>query len=442
MKTSSNAAKKGNSAYSSSTAQPKLPCRVTVTESGWHGAKQAAIAAGCSSVSDLLEKLGNGELSVIESDAIALDPIAKANQTLMGGKRFSKGEASPTHRARKESQGREINPRAIAAKLIPSGVPESFSQGVLQQIPQHIHIHTGAEIAEALEDEDLLTPAGISLPKLIFTGVCAAGIIGSLLYVADQILTNGINLSPRRERVEDIVTPKTGDVVAGYTVSDEYGIRPIHPVTGEPNAPHSGVDLATPVGTPIYAIGEKGDRATVDCWWDDGGGGWVVDQTASLYPGYTFQSLHTSENGCRQGKATAGEVIAFSGKSGLGTGEHYDFRVKIDGEYVPPDVKYLEAAVTGKLPAQWLEKRLHDVMVRPAIHPAVYWQTNFKPLKSAARLPASTLHVPTNLNSMTTIQVTINLQKKRIREREACTSDQPGFIECFSRNGCFLAAIF
>jgi len=351
MKTSSNAAKKADSA-SAGMAQPKIPCRVTVTESGWHGAKQAAIAVGCSSVSDLLEKLGNGELSVIESDAIALDPIARANQTLMGGKRFSRGETPPTRRARKASQGREINPRAIAAKLVPAGIPESFSQSVLQHVPQHIHIHTGAEIAEALEDEDLLTPAGISLPKLIITGICAAGIIGSLLYVADQILTNGINLLPRTERIEDIVTPKTGDVVAGYTVSDEYGIRPFHPVTGEPNAPHSGVDLATPVGTPIYAVGQVGDRTTVDCWWDDGGGGWVVDQTAESYPGYTFQSLHTSKNGCRQGEAAAGEVIAFSGNSGLGTGEHYDFRVKIDGEYVPPDVKYLESAVTGDPPVQ------------------------------------------------------------------------------------------
>ena len=235
---------------------------------------------------------------------------------------------------------------------MPPGVPESFSQGVLQHVPQHIHIHTGTEIANALEEEELLTPAGVSLPKLIVTGICAAGIIGSLLYVADQILTNGIDLLPRREQIEDIVTPKTGDVVAGFTVSDEYGIRPFHPVTGIPNVPHNGVDLATPVGTAIYAVGQTGDRVTVDCWWDDGGGGWVVDQTAESYPGYVFQSLHTSKNGCRQGKATAGEVIAFSGNSGLGTGEHYDFRIKIDREYVPPATKYLESAMTGTPPAK------------------------------------------------------------------------------------------
>lgn len=342
MKTSSNAAEgKRRATRHSTTAQPKLPCRVTLTQAGWNGAKNAAIAAGCSSVSDLLEKIGTGELSVLESDAIALDPIAKANQTLMGG--------SQRRNRQKTEQDRSINPRAIAAKLVPPGVPDSLSQGVLQNIPQHIHIHTGAEIASALESEDLL-PEGMSLPKLIITSICAASIVGSLLYVADQILTHGIDLRPRRERIESIETPKTGDIVAGYRVSDEYGIRAFHPVTGAPNVPHNGVDLAAAVGTPIHAVGDPGDKVTVDCWWDDGGGGWVVDQTAESYPGYTFQSLHTSKNGCRQGKATAGEVIAFSGNSGLGTGEHYDFRMKIDGKYVPPGTKYLESAITGKPP--------------------------------------------------------------------------------------------
>ena len=340
MKTSSDATRKRTRpSRGQNRGDPKLPCRVTVTESGWQGAKQAAIASGCSSVSDMLEKLGSGELSIIESDAIALDPIARANETL-----GSRNQTSPPDRS--------INPRAIADKFVPPGIPEDFSQSVLQRVPQHIHIHTASEIAQALESDDLMTPAGISLPRLIVTGVCAIGIVGSLLYVADQILTGTVELFTQKERVEDIITPALGDVVAGYRVSDVYGIRPFHPVTGAPDVPHNGVDLATPIGTPIHAVGEVGDKVKVKCWWDDGGGGWVVNQTAESYPGYVFQSLHMSENGCREGKATAGEVIAFSGNSGLGTGEHYDFRVKIDGQYVPPDVKYLESAMTGNPPAK------------------------------------------------------------------------------------------
>ncbi len=302
-----------------SPAHPKRPCRVTVSELGWEGARTAAIAAGCSSVSDMLEKLGRGELSIITSDAIQLDPVRSPQPTA---------------------------PRS-------TGRSPATQPPVQPTIPQHIHIHTSAtptthQPTENTADENDL-PLGTSLPRLIVTGLCAAVIVGSLLYIGDRVITLTTGIMGK-EDIENIITPVTGDIVAGYTVSDEYGIRPFHPVTGEPNAQHNGVDLATPIGTPIHAVGKADDTVTVKCWWDEDGGGWVVNQTAQSYLGYTFQSLHTSENGCREGNAKAGDVIAYSGNSGLGTGAHYDFRVKIDGEYVPPATKYLESAMVGKPP--------------------------------------------------------------------------------------------
>ena len=112
------------------------------------------------------------------------------------------------------------------------------------------------------------------------------------------------------------------------------------------------MDLDTPSGTPVYAVGRVGDRVTVKCWWDVDGGGWVADQTASSFPDYVFQSLHLLKNECRAGTFEAGEVIALTGNSGLGTGAHYDFRVKIKGRYVPPEQRFLESALTGiPLPA-------------------------------------------------------------------------------------------
>lgn len=292
---------------------PKRPCRVTVTEPGWQGARTAAIAAGCSSVSDMLEKLGSGELSIITSDEMGPEVGV-------------------------------VKGRARQSPTLPGA----------QAAPQHIHIHTPptSPPKDTADDDDTLPLSGTSLPKLIVTGLCAAVIVGSLLYIADRIITITSDVITGKENVEDIITPKTGDTVAGYEVSDEYGIRAFHPVTGEPNVPHNGVDLATNVGTPIHAVGKAGDVTTVKCWWDDGGGGWVVNQTAASYPGYTFQSLHLSKNGCRAGESQAGEVIAFSGNSGLGTGAHYDFRVKVDGEYVPPATKYLESAMTGEPPKE------------------------------------------------------------------------------------------
>jgi len=307
-------------AATSHSSEPKQPCRVTVTAPGWHGAKSAAIAAGCTSISDMIEKLGRGELAIITSDAIHTKP------------------ASTSHTA-----ATSVSPPVSAAAL----------PTVSQPIPQHIHYHTQSAPAKS-ENEQVEegTQSTLALPKLIATGCCAAVIIGSLLYVADRLITSTAGIFSPKERTEDIVTPLTGDTVAGYEVSDEYGIRDFHPVTGAPNVPHNGVDLAMPAGTPIYAVGKAGDTAEIKCWWDIDGGGWVVNQTAESYPGYVFQSLHMSETGCINGMAEAGEKIAYSGNSGIGTGAHYDFRVKIDGKYVPPATKYLEAAVTGEPPKE------------------------------------------------------------------------------------------
>ncbi|MEM8505784.1 MAG: M23 family metallopeptidase [Cyanobacteria bacterium P01_D01_bin.1] len=310
--------------------QPKRPCRVTVTEPGWQGARTAAIAAGCSSVSDMLEKLGRGELAIIASDAMQLDPVS----------------TTPIR------QASHPVPQYVHYHVL----PHETSRNRLGDLDSEAE-DSEAEASEAKNSEagdDTEAPLVLSLLKLIVTGACATVLIGSLLYIADRIITVTSGVFDDREQtyLENTDTPLTGDIVAGYTVSDEYGIRAFHPVTGEPNVPHNGVDLAMDIGTPIHAVGKAGDTVTVECWWDVDGGGWVVDQTAQSYPGYTFQSLHMSENGCRQGKAEAGEVIAYSGNSGIGTGAHYDFRVKIDGSYVPPATLYLESAVTGEPPEE------------------------------------------------------------------------------------------
>lgn len=297
--------------------EPRQPCRVTVTAPGWHGAKAAAIAAGCSSVSDMIEKLGRGELAIITNDAI---------------------ESSPS----------EV---IVAPPILPATAMPSQPQSVPGS-PQHVHYHGVVSSPVDVEESD---EKPRSLVQTVITGVCAVVIVGSTLYAADRVLsmTSGLfgGLFTEQSSAADRgSSPATGDFVAGYRVSDEYGIRPFHPVTGVPNSPHNGVDLAMPIGTPIYAVGKAGDTVQVKCWQDTGGGGYVVDQTAESYLGYVFQSLHMSGTGCKEGEAKAGDAIAYSGNSGIGTGAHYDFRVKIDGAYVPPERKYLESAVTGEPP--------------------------------------------------------------------------------------------
>ncbi|MEM9482918.1 MAG: peptidoglycan DD-metalloendopeptidase family protein [Cyanobacteria bacterium P01_F01_bin.116] len=303
----------------------KRRCTVTVSARAWHGSKAAAQAVGCGSISELLEKLGNGELAVIAADEVgppvndelrAVEPNGsteplKARSVTAWPLDLGPGQSDPTVTA----QGSNTTPRK----------PHSFTAQSPQRQRPFFFLQR--------------------VPKLLLTATCASLVLLPILYVLDLRLSG----SPKATvDLSKAITLNTGDTVAGYEVTDHMRIRPVHPVTGATNVPHNGVDVATPSGTPVYAVGVKDDQVTVDCWWDVDGGGWVADQTTESYPQLVFQSLHLLENECRPGKFTSGEVIALTGNSGLGSGEHYDFRVKLEGQYIDPPKQFLEAALTGK----------------------------------------------------------------------------------------------
>ncbi|MEM6252153.1 MAG: peptidoglycan DD-metalloendopeptidase family protein [Cyanobacteria bacterium P01_D01_bin.156] len=288
----------------------KRRCTVTVSAQAWHGSKAAAQAVGCGSISELLEKLGNGELAVVLADEVGLPLMQEL------------GEPA------------EETQLKTAYQTWPVDDSDNHSEkaAVTQQ--------------SSLEAMSLLPKISLGrLPKLMLTATCASLILLPILYVLDLRLSESSKVSLDLELASTLTT---GDTVAGYPVTDHMRIRPVHPVTGAVNVPHNGVDVATPSGTPVYAVGVTGDQVTVECWWDVDGGGWVADQTTESYPQLVFQSLHLLENECRSGKFQSGDVIALTGNSGLGSGEHYDFRIKQDGRYIDPPKDFLEAALTGK----------------------------------------------------------------------------------------------
>ncbi len=295
----------------------KRRCTVTVSARAWHGSKAAAQAVGCGSISELLEKLGNGELAVIAADQVG--PTVRDEQGM-----FEPDEG--------------VAP--LTAKTV-TGWPLDSETGQSVPVPTRGRSNSAAATLRPRSSFFALW----RVPKLLLTATCASLILLPILYVLDLRLSG-----PPKANVDlsKAITLTTGDTVAGYEITDHMRIRPVHPVTGATNVPHNGVDVATPSGTPIYAVGVAGDQVTVDCWWDVDGGGWVADQTTVSYPQLVFQSLHLLENECRSGTFTSGEVIALSGNSGLGSGEHYDFRVKLKGEYIDPPKQFLEAALTGK----------------------------------------------------------------------------------------------
>lgn len=131
-------------------------------------------------------------------------------------------------------------------------------------------------------------------------------------------------------------TPKVGESIAGYRVTSGYGPR--SKPCPQCSSYHPAIDVGTPVGTPLYAIADT----AVKCWQDSKGGGLVGEYAL---PNRTIvQLLHLSD--CKGGNAKAGDVIAKSGNSGIGSGAHVDVRLK--PRSVVPPTELIERTLMGQ----------------------------------------------------------------------------------------------
>jgi murein DD-endopeptidase MepM/ murein hydrolase activator NlpD len=127
--------------------------------------------------------------------------------------------------------------------------------------------------------------------------------------------------------------PAKGDKIAGYEVSSPFDLNRTHPVTGEVR-PHLGFDLATPIGSPVYAVGKMGEKVSLKCWDDPGGGGTVVTMDIPSLGGKA-QVLHLSK--CvGSGEHLAGTIIGMTGNTGLSTGPHAHIELIQGDQKVPP----------------------------------------------------------------------------------------------------------
>lgn len=114
-------------------------------------------------------------------------------------------------------------------------------------------------------------------------------------------------------------------------VSSPFGMRK-HPRLGGRRM-HKGVDLALPTGTPIKAAA---DGIVTHAGWRKGYGKYIEIKHKN---GYTTRYAHLSEyeKGLKTGnKVYAGQNIAKGGNTGIGTGPHLHFEVRINGTPVNP----------------------------------------------------------------------------------------------------------
>jgi murein DD-endopeptidase MepM/ murein hydrolase activator NlpD len=110
-----------------------------------------------------------------------------------------------------------------------------------------------------------------------------------------------------------------------------FGIRR-HPILGYTKM-HTGVDWAGPTGTPIYAAG---NGVVEKVGWESGYGKFVLIRHTNGYE-TAYGHMTAYARGVNEGtRVRQGQVIGFMGSTGLSTGSHLHYEIRINGRFVDP----------------------------------------------------------------------------------------------------------
>jgi murein DD-endopeptidase MepM/ murein hydrolase activator NlpD len=170
-------------------------------------------------------------------------------------------------------------------------------------------------------------PGNVDIDKLVFKPVFArldAITMNSQrgVFELQQIISR---LSQQKTLLSSIpsLSPVDGWVTSGF------GAR-TSPFTGEP-AIHKGIDVAAPVGTPIYA---PADGVVVFAGQRNGFGNFVmIAHGYGVVTGYG----HNAQNLVSPGQVIhRGDQIATVGQSGRSTGPHLHYEVAVNGQVIDP----------------------------------------------------------------------------------------------------------
>jgi len=123
----------------------------------------------------------------------------------------------------------------------------------------------------------------------------------------------------------------SGSPMESTVVSSPYGSRN-HPILNR-NETHSGIDLRAGIGTPIYATAD----GVVDYFRDGYNSGY--GNMLIITHGFGFKTIygHLSKSSLKPGDfVKKGDVVAYSGNTGLSSGPHLHYEVRYIGQHLDP----------------------------------------------------------------------------------------------------------
>ena len=145
----------------------------------------------------------------------------------------------------------------------------------------------------------------------------------------------------RLDQLEQAVTaiPSARPIRQAVNFTSGFGVRS-DPFRGRA-AMHGGIDLAGPVGTPVYATA---DGIVGRSEWNSGGYGNLVEinHGQGIQTRYGHLSRMIAQAGQR---VRRGDLIGLMGSTGRSTGSHLHFEVRIDGRAVNP-VPFMQSTDT------------------------------------------------------------------------------------------------
>lgn len=210
----------------------------------------------------------------------------------------------------------------------------SKQTGIGPLSPEEYSVAKSRQEAEA-EEVNSNIPLGVDMEKLVFQPVFdrLRDLGRNANYSAFELQKLLSNLSQQKSLLMSIpsIAPVNGWITSGF------GIR-ISPFTGQRSS-HRGIDMASPVGTPIFSPAEgvvifMGSKA--------GFGNFIM--IAHGY-GVVTRYGHNAENLVQIGqKVKRGDQIATVGMSGRTTGPHLHYEVLLNGRHVDPKKFILDLA--------------------------------------------------------------------------------------------------